>query len=182
MGRQTWRYFCAQRRYSFHVCAPCSCLYTLSLLSSSFYSIFIQTQPLSSSFYSIFIQTHPLRFGNISQDLVPAVLLEWKVFSGRFARDALAKVVHRTYVPTAARAITLNFRPYMPCGSCTESGCINPPLYDHEHALLLCPEIMKFWTTVRNLILHISGPCFTSGAGYNCLSITTIFTGLVVVM
>ena len=26
------------------------------------------------------------------------------------ARDALAKVVHRAYVPTAARAITLNFR------------------------------------------------------------------------
>ena len=50
------------------------------------------------------------------------------------ARDALAKVVHRTYVPTAARAITLNFRPYMPCVSCTESGCLNPPLYDHEHA------------------------------------------------
>ena len=92
------------------------------------------------------------------------------------ARDALAKIVHRTYVPTAARAITLNFRPYMPCGSCSASGCLNPPLYDHEHALLLCPEIMKFWTTVRNLILHISGSCFTSSSGFNRLSVTTIFT------
>ena len=94
-----------------------------------------------------------------------------------FARDALVKVVHRTYVPTAARAITLNFRPYMPYMSCSESGLLNPPLYDHEHALrFLCPVIMKFWTTIRNLILHISGICFTSDAGNNCLFNLNFYT------
>ena len=40
----------------------------------------------------------------------------------------------------------------------------------------LCPVIMNFWTTIRNLILHISGPCFTTDSGNNCLSLTSIFT------
>ena len=55
--------------------------------------------------------------------------------------------------------------PICPAVSCSELGYANTPLYDHEHALLLCPSIMNFWTTIRNLIIHISGLCFISDTG-----------------
>ena len=84
------------------------------------------------------------------------------------------KINHRSFVPTAARAITLNYRPYMPCVSCSELGIANPPLYDHEHVLLLCPVTMNLWTIIRKLIIHIAMVCFISDNG--CLSLISIFT------
>ena len=60
------------------------------------------------------------------------------------ARDSLAKVVHRSYVSTAAHTITLNSRPYMPCVSCSELGILNPPLYGHEHTFLFMPGDHEF--------------------------------------
>ena len=62
----------------------------------------------------------------------------------------------------------------MPCGSCSEVGMANPPLYDHEHALLLCPVIMNLWTIIRKIIIHIAGDCFISDNG--SLSLISIFT------
>ena len=100
-------------------------------------------------------------------------LLSDKLISS-VGRDALMKIIHRSFVPTATRAITLNYRPYMPCGSCSEVGMANPPLYDHEHALLLCPVIMNLWTIIRKIIIHIAGDCFISDNG--SLSLISIFT------
>ena len=83
------------------------------------------------------------------------------------------KIIHRSFVSTAARAITLNCRPYMPCVSCSELGTVNPPLFDHEHALLLCPVIMNFWTIIKNLTVHIADVCFVSDNV--CLSLTSFY-------
>ena len=84
------------------------------------------------------------------------------------------KIIQRSFVPTATRAITFNYRPYMPCTSCSEVCMANPPLYDHEHALLLCPVIMNLWTIIRKLIIHIAGVCFISDNG--CISLISNFT------
>ena len=62
----------------------------------------------------------------------------------------------------------------MPCNSCSEVCMVNTPLYDHEHALLLCPVIMNFWTIIRKIIIHIAGVCFFSVNG--SLSLLSIFT------
>ena len=100
-------------------------------------------------------------------------LLSDKLISS-VGRDALMKIIHRSFVPTATRAITLNYRPYMPCNSCSEVCMVNPPLYDHEHALLLCPVVMNLWTIIRKIIIHIAGGCFISDNG--SLSLISIFT------
>ena len=46
----------------------------------------------------------------------------------------------------------------MACTSCADEN--NPPSYDHEHALLLCPKVTKFWTSVKTLLISFAGACY----------------------
>ena len=86
------------------------------------------------------------------------------------ARDTLTKIVHRIYVPIATRLASINGRPYMACTSCAEENKINLKTYDHEHALLLCPKVAKFWTSGKILMISITRTCYIAG----CIGITNI--------
>ena len=74
------------------------------------------------------------------------------------SRDTLIKIIHRIYVPIATRLASINGRPYMACTSCADEN--NPLSYDHEHALLLCPKVTKFWTSVKTLLISFAGACY----------------------
>ena len=67
------------------------------------------------------------------------------------SRDTLIKIIHRIFVPIATRLASINGRPYMACTSCADVN--NVQSYDHEHALLLCPKVTKFWTSVETLLI-----------------------------
>ena len=48
----------------------------------------------------------------------------------------------------------------------------NPQPYDHEHALLFCPKVTKFWTSVKTLIISITRACYVG----RCNEITNIIS------
>ena len=74
------------------------------------------------------------------------------------SRDTLIKIIHRIYFPIATRLASINGRPYMACTFCADVN--NTQSYDHEHALLLCPKVTKFWTSVKTLLISITRTCY----------------------
>ena len=86
------------------------------------------------------------------------------------SRDTLIKIIHRIYVPIATRLASINGRPYMACTSCADIN--NAQSYDHEHALLLCPKVTKFWTSVETLLISITSTCYVAC----CNGITNIIS------
>ena len=58
----------------------------------------------------------------------------------------------------------------MACTSCADVN--NAQAYDHEHALLLCPKVTKFWTSVETLLISITRTCYVAC----CNGITNIIS------